>query len=1066
MFLEAGIKKPNMDQNLTHTALTQIMDFPYESPKEQFLLLSSISNFHKFGYPSISEFTSKSIITPSHVSYAEHVLYDPFSKEDMDGNNIRKYIPVSPRNRIMYFLSTFKESEMYHILHFLLSKDQGTDDPPIDYEQPEIPRQRKKRKHSSRLVSVTHRAILSQVGGDINIQLNCANPSRTIYAIFVEQLLTEGCIKWRQHESNVDICLINDYNPTTEYLMPQSFIHVSCTNEDGSQFIRCTCKIYDIIQRAAKQETPLSPGEESVPDTTLTCMHCRFYKEHLNNVYERISTEPQGSLPRALRMVHESIQYMNDPVQVVGSVIDQGTTRFSCKGTESHSLIHLSFYNKTCQVKCMDGICAANFKNRKNITKRDTDHQATKMCSHLRTLFSHFAYVKAFFPDYFNDASDEIQEEDQIIVGAPDTYPLNNEDANLQKSLLGHFDVTSGLWKYPALSTHKPKEMHDPDIVNSTQHRNDYISSSKLDHSTGLYTGYILKPSPLNAAGQLKPCDCGSTYSEEGAYVGKGTVYTRMGPLEVKYYDTMCEMGTCKIPYTQAAEEKGIFLKTTQTGAGDEIGWDFIELVRKTKSSFSSYCNELIRRYQTTNIYSGPFMSDNTFISWFFAWLAAFKIDFRKEVDPWCQYKPPILACDGTHIGVSVRNMKLDKPVTMPDIKDGALKPMHKRGNRVILRDAGARRHLKYLSKKYLKKLKPSEILQPELEREKTREMLQIASRITPPPFYESLLIFTEKAMHDDMLHVLARLYYMLSGDAAMSTVAPFECHDLLAVCYDSALVGQPSQKDLQELKTYSVELAQIIIFGITHKCQQFVKDFCKCLVDEIRRVHQNNRACPAVNPVPNSYNPSSGTAYYFTPTGDQLRKLPMYEVCAENKEKNNNFDDFPEVDQACRKMFPSTARSGFGYLFLWFCPVHGHSYGFHLISGGEGRKDPFCSLFKYCETMPQHIYYDFACQLSEYCLNREPELFKSTRFWHDLFHFIGHLCGINFKSGRVLGLEGVNTEICEQVNSFLQCIKYTGSHLSQDHFTFFLQFFLYLMNKEKTKNFQKLASIAIAGQL
>ena len=29
--------------------------------------------------------------------------------------------------------------------------------------------------------------------------------------------------------------------------------------------------------------------------------------------------------------------------------------------------------------------------------------------------------------------------------------------------------------------------------------------------------------------------------------------------------------------------------------------------------------------------------------------------------------------------------MKLEKPVTMPDIKDDALKPIHKRGDRVIL---------------------------------------------------------------------------------------------------------------------------------------------------------------------------------------------------------------------------------------------------------------------------------------------------------------------------------------------------------------------------------------------
>ena len=113
----------------------------------------------------------------------------------MEGNSIRKYIPVSPRNWIMYFLVTFEEAEMYHLLRYLLLKDQGMDEPNMEYETPEIPRPRKKRKHSARLVSVTQRAILSEVGADINVQVNCANPSRTLYAIFVEQLLTEGSIK-------------------------------------------------------------------------------------------------------------------------------------------------------------------------------------------------------------------------------------------------------------------------------------------------------------------------------------------------------------------------------------------------------------------------------------------------------------------------------------------------------------------------------------------------------------------------------------------------------------------------------------------------------------------------------------------------------------------------------------------------------------------------------------------------------------------------------------------------------------------------------------------------------
>ena len=85
------------------------------------------------------ELSSRGIISPNHITYAEHVLYDPFSKEDMEGNNIRKYIPVSPRNRIMYFLATFKEAEMYHLLRYLLLKDQGTDERDMEYETHEIP---------------------------------------------------------------------------------------------------------------------------------------------------------------------------------------------------------------------------------------------------------------------------------------------------------------------------------------------------------------------------------------------------------------------------------------------------------------------------------------------------------------------------------------------------------------------------------------------------------------------------------------------------------------------------------------------------------------------------------------------------------------------------------------------------------------------------------------------------------------------------------------------------------------------------------------------------------------
>ena len=115
---------------------------------------------------------------------------------------------------------------------------------------------------------------------------------------------------------------------------------------------------------------------------------------------------------------------------------------------------------------------------------------------------------------------------------------------------------------------------------------------------------------------------------------------------------------------------------------------------------------------------------------------------------------------------------------------------------------------------------------------------------------------------------------------------------------------------------------------------------------------------------------------------------------------------------------------------------------------------------------MPEHIFYDFACGLSKYALNRALSLFSNTRFWHDLFHSVGHVCGDNFKFCHVEGLEGLNTEICEQVNAYLQCIKYTGAHLSQEGFMFFTQFFLYLLNQKKIKKFRKNANVALAFQL
>ena len=133
-------------------------------------------------------------------------------------------------------------------------------------------------------------------------------------------------------------------------------------------------------------------------------------------------------------------------------------------------------------------------------------------------------------------------------------------------------------------------------------------------------------------------------------------------------------------------------------------------------------------------------------------------------------------------------------------------------------------------------------------------------------------------------------------------------------------------------------------------------------------------------------------------------------------------------------------------------------------MTHAEGRKDPSASLYSYLEHPPTDIFYDFACNLQEYCLNRESGFYKDVRFFHDIFHGFTHKCSCAFRSSRLQGFESVNSEICEQFNSFLQNIKKSARQMTQEHFCFYLQFFLHQWNDRKKDVLQKKIKVALAG--
>ena len=208
---------PDESPETQHLQLfSHISSLPLGSRKQQFMLLSSISNFHHFGYPSVTEQTH--IIKPTHVNYIEHLLYDPDAKENVNGDMIRKYIPTSPRNRLMYFL-VVGHVQLWTLIKYLQTCDSQTHTHGLQEDIADeielFPPAPKKRKQGPRIVSVTARSIVEEVGADLNNVLNSADSNRTIYKIFKEQLLTEGIIWWRYHDDTTDVCIMNDVNTST-----------------------------------------------------------------------------------------------------------------------------------------------------------------------------------------------------------------------------------------------------------------------------------------------------------------------------------------------------------------------------------------------------------------------------------------------------------------------------------------------------------------------------------------------------------------------------------------------------------------------------------------------------------------------------------------------------------------------------------------------------------------------------------------------------------------------------------------------------------------------------------
>lgn len=305
------------------------------------------------------------------------------------------------------------------------------------------------------------------MGVNFNTIKNSADLNRNLYSTFSQQLITDGTIQWRTHSDHQDTVIMSDYNPSTGNLSPLSYVHVNCTESQTNGqgvILKCTCHIYNTIQCAGLSSIDLSHGEDAALDDSMTCMHCRFFKECLLKYRTKIPDITSSLIVDT--KVKNSLHLLNNPVVVVGTASQNSTTKLSVLHQSTPAMVHIYFnQSNSCFAKCQNGECAARLQNKKKILKTTSIHQSQHLCGHIQTLFANFEIVSELFPTYFNESETNCEGSENVCFTSHDTTnSINAEDQavyRISHQATHNFDVNTGLWMFDSRSDHKPNEMTD-----------------------------------------------------------------------------------------------------------------------------------------------------------------------------------------------------------------------------------------------------------------------------------------------------------------------------------------------------------------------------------------------------------------------------------------------------------------------------------------------------------------------------------------------------------------------------------------------------------------------------
>ena len=337
-------------------------------------------------------------------------------------------------------------------------------------------------------------------------------------------------------------------------------------------------------------------------------------------------------------------------------------------------------------------------------------------------------------------------------------------------------------------------------------------------------------------------------------------------------------------------------------------------------------------------------MSVNTFINWWFGWASHMKIDFRQACIG-CDNKIPLLACDGTKIGIGFKNAfvepiesSFDSPVCPTRLRrlDRCFIINKKEQDPQYYRRM--RLHLFNICQDILGEVSKKSETSPAEWNSLTMELRKCLPSPTLPLFNRLLL----NSMSDHERKCVSSLFKQLSYDSSVDTLIPYCATDELIQFALDCQSGKCSSSYVTDFSNrqqcFNLEVTDVLISSAQNSSNGIPSDDILDLLLYLAFVKSyHGLDYPAESPIPieGKYNPEKyGRAFYFTTHGMQVRKMRKFsmDVGKEKKSSTNNYDDTPK--ETCNKIFPQVSKSGMTFVFFWFCPLHGHCYGFSCYSG------------------------------------------------------------------------------------------------------------------------------------